>query len=55
MLQSMLDLQTEKTISANNRSPQWGMTWLIGVQCFYQSLCLLDSEVLELLRQAAKR
>lgn len=42
---------------ANSRLPQWGLTWLNQVQCFYQSLCLVDSEVLRNppLRQAAKR
>ena len=43
--------------TANSRLPQWGLTWLNQVQCFYQSLCLVDSEVLlnPPLRQAAKR
>jgi hypothetical protein len=42
---------------ANSRLPQWGMKWLNQVQCFYQHLCLVDSEVLQNppLRQAAKR
>lgn len=41
----------------NSRLPQWGLTWLNQVQCFYQHLCLVDSEVLRNppLRQAAKR
>ncbi len=41
----------------NSRLPQWGLTCLNQVQCFYQSLCLVDSEVLRNppLRQAAKR
>jgi hypothetical protein len=26
--------------------PQWGLTWLNQVQCFYQHLCLVDIEVL---------
>jgi hypothetical protein len=30
----------------NSRLPQWGLTWLNQVQCFYQYLCLVDSEVL---------
>jgi hypothetical protein len=29
--------------TANSRLPQWGLTWLIQVQCFYQSLGLVDS------------
>jgi len=43
--------------TANSRLPQWGLTWLNQVQCFYQHLCLVDSEVLRNppLRQAAKR
>ena len=43
--------------AANSRLPQWGLTWLNQVQCFYQSLCLVGSEVLQNppLRQAAKR
>jgi len=35
-----------KTPAANSRLPQWGLKWLIEVQCIYQSLCLVDSEVL---------
>ncbi len=37
--------------------PQWGLTWLIQVRCFYQSLCLVDSLVLRNppLRQAENR
>ena len=49
---------TEKEAhTANSRLPQWGLTWLNQVQCFYQHLCLVDSEVLRNppLRQAAKR
>jgi len=43
--------------AANSRLPQWGLTWLNQVQCFYQHLCLVYSEVLRNppLRQAAKR
>ena len=43
--------------TGNSRLPQWGLTWLSQVQCFYQHLCLVDSEVLRNppLRQAAKR
>jgi len=42
---------------ANSRLPQWGLTWLNQVLCFYQSFCLVDNEVLRNppLRQAAKR
>ena len=43
--------------TGNSRLPQWGLTWLIEVQCFYQHLCSVDSEVLRNSpqRQAAKR
>jgi hypothetical protein len=30
--------------AANSRLPQWGLTWLNQVQCFYQHLCLVDRE-----------
>jgi len=41
----------------NSRLPQWGLTWLNQVKCFYQHLCLVANEVLRnrQLRQAAKR
>ena len=52
-------LQTRwtRTPAGNSRLPQWGLSWLNQVQCFYQHLCLVDSEVLRNppLRQAAKR
>ncbi len=43
--------------TGNSRLPQWGLTWLNQMQCLYQSLCLVDSEVLlnPPLQQAAKR
>ena len=46
-----------KNTTANSRLPQWGLTWLNQVQCFYQHLYLVDSEVLRNppLRQAANR
>jgi len=46
-----------KTPAANSRLPQWGLTLLIEVQCFYKHLCLMDSETLlnPPLRQAANR
>jgi len=46
-----------KAHTANSCLPQWGLTWFNQVQCFYQHLCLVDSEVLRNppLRQAAKR
>jgi hypothetical protein len=46
----------KKARTANSRLPQWGLTWLNQVRCFYQHLCLVDSEVLlnPPLRQAAK-
>lgn len=41
----------------DNRLPQWGLTWLNQVQCFYQHLCLVDSLMIRNppLRQAEKR
>jgi len=41
----------------NSRLPQWGLTWLNQALYFYQSFCLVDSEMLRNppLRQAAKR
>jgi len=47
---------TRKT-AYNRRLAQWRVMWLIEVQCFYQHLCLVDSEVLRNppLRQAPKR
>jgi len=47
----------QRRAAYNSRLPQWGLTWLNQVQCFYQHLCLVDSEVLRNppLRQAAKR
>jgi len=43
--------------AGNSRLPQWGLTWLNQVQCFYQYLCLVDSVVLRnpALRQAPNR
>jgi len=51
-------MRTNKlTTTGNSRLPQWGLTWLNQVQCSYQSLCVVESEVLRNppLRQAAKR
>jgi hypothetical protein len=44
-----------RTAATNSRLPQWGLKWVNQVQCFYQNLCLVDSEVLinPPLRQAA--
>jgi hypothetical protein len=52
-----IDLRPKRTTTGNIGLPQWGLTWLIEVQCFYQSLCLFESEVLlkPPLRQAVKR
>jgi len=46
-----------KTPAANSRLPQWGLKWLIEVQCIYQHSCLFDSLVFQNppLRQAANR
>jgi len=48
---------TDRRPTGNSRLPQWGLKWLNQVHCFYQHLCLVDSEVLRNppLRQAAKR
>jgi hypothetical protein len=45
-----------KTPAANSRLPQWGLKWLIEVQCIYQHSCLFDSLVFQNppLRQAPK-
>jgi hypothetical protein len=50
-------LRDERKPTANSHLPQWGLTWLNQVQCFYHHLYLVDSEVLRNppLRQAAKR
>jgi hypothetical protein len=47
----------EEARTANSTYPKVAVQWLHQVQCFYQSLCLNDSEVLRnrRLRQAAKR
>ncbi len=39
-------MTTKESTTGNSRLPQWGLTWLNQVQCFYQSFCLVDSEVL---------
>jgi hypothetical protein len=46
-----------RTPACNSRLPQWGLTWLNQVKCFYQSLCLVDSLCSEIPheRQAQKR
>lgn len=38
----------QKARTANRRLAQWRVTWLNQVQCFYQHLCLFDSEVLRM-------
>jgi len=47
----------KRSTATNIGLPQWGLTWLIQEQCFHQSLCLVDNEVLlnPPLRQAEKR
>ena len=47
----------DRTTAANSTYPKVAVQWLIQVQCFYQHLCLVDSEVLRNrhLRVAAKR
>ena len=50
-------MTVDRKTGHNSRLPQWGLTWLNQALCFYQSFCLVDSEVLRNppLRQAAKR
>jgi hypothetical protein len=45
------------TIGYNSTYPKVAVQWLNQTVCFYQSLCLVDSEVLRIrhLRVAAKR
>ena len=47
----------EKITTANSTYPKVAVQWLNQALCFYQSLCLVDSEVLRNrhLRVAAKR
>jgi hypothetical protein len=47
----------DKTSAANSTYPKVAVQWLNQALCFYQSLCLADSEVLRNrhLRVAAKR
>jgi hypothetical protein len=49
--------QTTRTPACNSTYPKVAVKWLNQVQCFYQSLCLVVSEVLRNrhLRVAAKR
>ena len=48
---------TTETAAANSTYPKEAVLWLNKALCFYQSLCLVDSEVLRNrhLRVAAKR
>jgi hypothetical protein len=50
-------MTSNRKTAYNSRLPQWGLTWLNQALCFYQSFCLVDSEVLRNrhLRVAAKR
>jgi len=47
----------DKTSAANSTYPKVAVQWLNQALCFYQSVCLVDSEVLRNrhLRVAAKR
>jgi hypothetical protein len=53
MFQTILD----KKSAANSTYPKVAVQWLNQALCFYQSLCLVDSEVLlnRHLRVASKR
>ena len=50
-------LTTERKTPYNSTYPKVAVQWLNQALCFYQSLCLVDSEVLRNrhLRVAAKR
>ena len=50
-------LWTDGRAAANSTYPKVAVQWLNQALCFYQSLCLVDSEVLRNrhLRVAAKR
>ena len=50
-------MKVGKTPAANSTYPKVAVQWLNQALCFYQSLCLVDSEVLRNrhLRVAAKR
>jgi len=52
-----MDLTTDRTPADNSTYPKVAVQWLNQALCFYQSLCLADSEVLRNrhLRVAAKR
>jgi hypothetical protein len=52
----MVEILTRKTLH-NSTYPKVAVQWLYQALCFYQSLCLVDSEVLRNrhLRVAAKR
>lgn len=41
-----LTLTNERTTNANSTYPKVAVQWLNQALCFYQSLCLVDSEVL---------
>jgi len=50
-------MELSKSTFANSTYPKVAVQWLNQALCFYQSLCLVDSEVLRNrhLRVAAKR
>ena len=50
-------MTTERKTAYNSTYPKVAVQWLNRALCFYQSLCLIDSEVLRNrhLRVAAKR
>jgi len=53
----MTKLVDERTTATNSTYPKVAVQWLNQALCFYQHLCLVDSEVLRNrhLRVAAKR
>jgi hypothetical protein len=44
-----------KTTTANSTYPKMAVQWLNQALCFYQSFCLVDSEVLQTLRSGQVR
>jgi len=53
----MMTYHSERRPTANSTYPKLAVQWLNQALCFYQSLCLVDSEVIRNrhLRVAAKR
>jgi hypothetical protein len=56
-MEDILNRQKKESPAGNSTYPKVAVQWLNQALCFYQSLCLVDSEVLRnpRLRKAAKR